>query len=185
MATTRFLQEADAEDQQHDSGRINLPFILCCAATLLLFMTVLVMLVCGTPPSSEGGEESPSTNSPKKRELDEIQRVLIIETWSNGNNDSKSSVVSSDNQVSQDECEDIENQEQNNGKDDSNHECAICLGSLAKGETVCRSSNQECCHIFHLNCANVWLQNHDDCPLCRQSYFTDEDEVSSLEDGDS
>jgi len=49
----------------------------------------------------------------------------------------------------------------------SREECTICLDKYEKGDTVCWSKKDECDHIFHQDCITHWLQNHDECPLCR------------------
>ena len=41
-------------------------------------------------------------------------------------------------------------------------ECAICLeNDLELLKTL------RCQHTFHEKCVNIWLSNHDTCPLCR------------------
>lgn len=52
--------------------------------------------------------------------------------------------------------------------------CSICLDPYAPGDTVARlktdSNNKDSCnHWFHEDCILQWLQNHDDCPLCRKN----------------
>lgn len=47
------------------------------------------------------------------------------------------------------------------------NECCICLDHYGPGETVCVSKEKICDHVFHQECIEEWLQNHDDCPLCR------------------
>lgn len=60
--------------------------------------------------------------------------------------------------------------------------CSICLDVYSVGDTVARlkktqisgdnkegNSNTGCNnHWFHEDCILEWLQNHDDCPLCRE-----------------
>jgi len=56
--------------------------------------------------------------------------------------------------------------------------CSICLEPFSVGDTVARlkkdaiavttNTDQVACnHCFHEDCILEWLQNHDDCPLCR------------------
>lgn len=50
--------------------------------------------------------------------------------------------------------------------------CAICLGDFVKGDNICSSPNDRCVHVYHTECMQKWLMNHDDCPQCRNSYLT-------------
>jgi hypothetical protein len=49
---------------------------------------------------------------------------------------------------------------------DSN--CVICLKNCKKGEEVRKF---QCCHIFHKNCIDQWMQEKLTCPLCRKNLF--------------
>jgi hypothetical protein len=56
-------------------------------------------------------------------------------------------------------------------------ECSICLCGYEDGETVCWSMKERCNHLFHEDCIVRWLENHNDCPLCRtQLVIRDEEE---------
>lgn len=46
-------------------------------------------------------------------------------------------------------------------------ECSICLDQYFVGETICWAKTNKCNHIFHQDCIVRWLQDHDECPLCR------------------
>ncbi|PON64113.1 43kDa postsynaptic protein [Parasponia andersonii] len=50
-------------------------------------------------------------------------------------------------------------------------ECAVCLGEFQDDEKLRVIPN--CCHIFHIDCIDVWLQNNANCPLCRTSVSTE------------
>jgi len=58
--------------------------------------------------------------------------------------------------------------------------CSICLEPFAVGDTVARLKKEQpdsndkdtCNHWFHEDCILQWLQNHDDCPLCRKNMIT-------------
>jgi hypothetical protein len=54
--------------------------------------------------------------------------------------------------------------------------CSICLEPFSIGDTVGRlkkdanaanTDRAACNHCFHEDCILEWLQNHDECPLCR------------------
>lgn len=46
-------------------------------------------------------------------------------------------------------------------------ECAVCLNEFVEGEKLRAIPN--CCHVFHIDCIDIWLQNNANCPLCRTS----------------
>ncbi|XP_057825251.2 brassinosteroid-responsive RING protein 1-like [Cryptomeria japonica] len=44
--------------------------------------------------------------------------------------------------------------------------CAICLRSFEENDEIRELYN--CCHIFHRNCLDKWIDSHQDtCPFCR------------------
>ncbi|GAB4850930.1 hypothetical protein Ancab_030230 [Ancistrocladus abbreviatus] len=47
------------------------------------------------------------------------------------------------------------------------YECAVCLSEFKEGEKLRVIPN--CCHAFHIDCIDVWLQTSANCPLCRSS----------------
>lgn len=49
-------------------------------------------------------------------------------------------------------------------------ECAVCLNEFQEDEKLRIIPN--CCHVFHVDCIDVWLQNNANCPLCRTSIST-------------
>jgi hypothetical protein len=49
----------------------------------------------------------------------------------------------------------------------SKTECSICLDTYKTGETICWAKTDECDHIFHQECIQEWMKDHNDCPLCR------------------
>ncbi|KAG7573652.1 Zinc finger RING-type [Arabidopsis suecica] len=44
-------------------------------------------------------------------------------------------------------------------------ECAVCLCEFEDDETL--RLMPPCCHVFHVDCVDVWLSEHSTCPLCR------------------
>ncbi|CAN0904598.1 RING-H2 finger protein ATL1 [Linum grandiflorum] len=58
-------------------------------------------------------------------------------------------------------------QEQSETEEASSPECAVCLSEFVEDEKLRRIPN--CCHVFHVDCIDVWLQNNSNCPLCRTS----------------
>ncbi|KAF8045395.1 hypothetical protein N665_5015s0001, partial [Sinapis alba] len=44
-------------------------------------------------------------------------------------------------------------------------ECSICLNEFEDDETL--RLVPKCCHVFHPDCIDAWLQSHATCPLCR------------------
>jgi hypothetical protein len=51
------------------------------------------------------------------------------------------------------------------------HACPICLGGYKKGDML--SASKHCPHLFHKDCILEWLEQHDECPLCRVKMITD------------
>jgi hypothetical protein len=50
--------------------------------------------------------------------------------------------------------------------------CSICLDEYAHGDRISGAKNTSSCqHLFHEHCITSWLMNHDNCPICRVSYF--------------
>lgn len=52
-------------------------------------------------------------------------------------------------------------------------QCAVCLSEFRRGQEI--RQLPYCCHIFHKDCIDNWL-DHDQttCPLCRSSLVTEE-----------
>lgn len=44
-------------------------------------------------------------------------------------------------------------------------ECAVCLVEFQENEAL--RLLPKCSHAFHINCIDVWLRSHANCPLCR------------------
>ncbi|KAJ8509725.1 hypothetical protein OPV22_000159 [Ensete ventricosum] len=45
--------------------------------------------------------------------------------------------------------------------------CAVCLADLKEGEKG--RFLPRCLHVFHVDCIDMWLATHSDCPVCRAS----------------
>jgi hypothetical protein len=51
------------------------------------------------------------------------------------------------------------------------HACPICLGGYKKGDML--SASKHCPHMFHKDCILEWLEQHNECPMCRVKMITD------------
>ncbi|KAL2921378.1 RING-H2 finger protein ATL1 [Bienertia sinuspersici] len=51
------------------------------------------------------------------------------------------------------------------GESAASYECAVCLSEFEEGERL--RVIPYCCHAFHIDCIDVWLQSNANCPLCR------------------
>jgi len=49
--------------------------------------------------------------------------------------------------------------------DDEGGTCAVCLGDFEEGEEL--RTMPECLHSFHVQCIDMWLHSHSNCPVCR------------------
>uniref|UniRef100_A0A0D6QYK7 RING-type domain-containing protein n=1 Tax=Araucaria cunninghamii TaxID=56994 RepID=A0A0D6QYK7_ARACU len=59
--------------------------------------------------------------------------------------------------------------------------CAVCLNKFDDSEEITQLRN--CCHIFHKNCLDKWL-DHDQktCPLCRSPLMSERIETEVTEE---
>lgn len=60
------------------------------------------------------------------------------------------------------------------GEEDQNkssQECSVCLNEFQEDEKLRIIPN--CCHVFHIDCIDIWLQGNANCPLCRTSVSCD------------
>ncbi|CAG9318744.1 unnamed protein product [Blepharisma stoltei] len=47
------------------------------------------------------------------------------------------------------------------------HTCSICLDHFGVNEKI---RELTCKHTFHMECVDIWMQEHETCPICRQAY---------------
>jgi hypothetical protein len=64
-----------------------------------------------------------------------------------------------------------EPKEENEMEKELDNVCPICLAEFEGEDEICKSKNEECQHLFHLDCMVEWLMKHDECPLCRCDYL--------------
>lgn len=67
-------------------------------------------------------------------------------------------------------------EDQNDGvyreeEEKSSQECSVCLNEFQEDEKLRIIPN--CCHLFHIDCIDIWLQNNANCPLCRSRVSCD------------
>ena len=118
--------------------------------------------------SSSGGARI----DPKKRQ-EEIQKVINIKTFTSPNT-SKTSPPETPNDVENSNMVIIQVEVEEDGGN-SAVSCNICLESLQDGDEIASAKNKCCRHEYHAECLSLWLAKHDDCPMCRKSYFLSED----------
>lgn len=73
--------------------------------------------------------------------------------------------------------------EDTNGEDEDQEQCAICLVEYEAGDEISWSHNKSCNHAFHRECIIDWLISHDECPCCRHNYLSlcdDDDEDGNV-----
>lgn len=51
------------------------------------------------------------------------------------------------------------------GKGLNEGECSVCLSEFEEGDVV--RTLPECLHSFHVDCIDMWLYSHRNCPMCR------------------
>ena len=51
------------------------------------------------------------------------------------------------------------------GEEAEELECVICLSGFEEGEVG--RSLPKCGHVFHVECIDMWLSSHCNCPICR------------------
>ncbi|GFH56530.1 hypothetical protein CTEN210_13006 [Chaetoceros tenuissimus] len=56
-------------------------------------------------------------------------------------------------------------------------ECSICGDEYKSGDKIAWSRNEQCFHLFHIECIVPWLMNHSDCPMCRNDFLCFQNEA--------
>ena len=51
-------------------------------------------------------------------------------------------------------------------------DCSICFKSLQQTDSENQVAQLKCQHIFHKQCVEPWVNQHNSCPLCRKEAFT-------------
>ncbi|KAL5102333.1 hypothetical protein RYX36_006660 [Vicia faba] len=58
-------------------------------------------------------------------------------------------------------------------------ECIICLSYIEKGEIGRKLP--KCRHAFHVECIDMWLNSHSNCPVCRSLIVDDDSRDAGVE----
>ncbi|XP_073027381.1 RING-H2 finger protein ATL65-like [Primulina eburnea] len=58
------------------------------------------------------------------------------------------------------------------------HDCAVCLIEFEEEDYV--RTLPVCSHAFHIDCIDIWLRSHPNCPLCRAGIFRQESPFTPL-----
>lgn len=65
-------------------------------------------------------------------------------------------------------------------KGDDDGVCAVCLSEFEEGEEL--RTLPGCTHSFHVDCIDMWLYSHTNCPLCRSDLLRQASPESSASD---
>lgn len=57
-------------------------------------------------------------------------------------------------------------------------ECVICLSTFEENEIG--RSLPKCNHVFHVECIDMWLSSHSNCPICRAPVVRDENSRNGI-----
>ncbi|KAL0334783.1 UNVERIFIED_CONTAM: RING-H2 finger protein ATL65 [Sesamum radiatum] len=58
------------------------------------------------------------------------------------------------------------------------HDCAVCLLEFEDNDYV--RTLPVCSHAFHVDCIDIWLRSHANCPLCRAGIFRQDSPFTPL-----
>lgn len=59
-------------------------------------------------------------------------------------------------------------------------ECAVCLVDFQENENL--RFLPKCCHAFHIDCIDMWLRSHANCPLCRSNVIGSSANIALLDE---
>lgn len=59
-------------------------------------------------------------------------------------------------------------------------ECAVCLLEFQENENL--RFLPKCCHAFHIDCIDMWLRSHANCPLCRSNVIGSSANIALLDE---
>lgn len=62
--------------------------------------------------------------------------------------------------------------------DAKDRECAICLSKFRADDRL--RLLPICCHAFHVDCVDAWLQSNQTCPLCRSAVHASESDIIKI-----
>ena len=140
-----------------------------------------------TPTQSSTTENNTTNPNPNKP----VQLGMIRNLWSDWVQNSNNSNDGRENNINQMKRNSSTQQPQSQLDPQAHHhhhhlECSICLENFLPNNTISwakdggdSTNNSEyyidtnyssmgCDHIFHEECFIAWLQQHDECPLCRR-----------------
>ena len=146
-----------------------------------------------TTPLGDGELRSANVNSPPPQNRPVVRnRYTLIESRSNDdvsyelipNDEEEGRAAASAMDIGTfEEATTLENAVEETGDAPmtaSSLSCVICLATIQSG-AICRRIKR-CNHVFHPRCLARWVQEHHNCPICRQDLCTHEDE--SIGDGE-
>ena len=61
--------------------------------------------------------------------------------------------------------------------------CSVCLSELDEENNQDAIEVTDCNHRFHRACLQRWLEENNNCPLCRHEFENDEEEDGEIDDG--
>lgn len=64
------------------------------------------------------------------------------------------------------------------GEEESSRECAVCLLEFEENDYI--RTLPACSHAFHVDCIDIWLRSHANCPLCRTGILRPESPFSPM-----
>ncbi|CAB9520654.1 expressed unknown protein [Seminavis robusta] len=56
------------------------------------------------------------------------------------------------------------------GRQDDGQRCMICSAPMDSWQLLYESNNSRCCHRFHAECIERWVQFQNTCPVCSEPF---------------